>query len=1109
MNNDTEVSIRFRNSVTGEKKLKEYSETLTKIRSVISGIDKGMLKEVEQTAEQTKQINKSLDSMSKKVNIAFNYTAIRTFGRALANVTRAISKSVSSSASYLENMNLLDVAFNNNTREADKFVNKLSEMYGLDESWGYRTVGIFKQLANAMGVSAEAGDKLSTILTQLSIDTASLYNINTSDAVSIFSSALAGQTKPARRLGADITQSTLQKTLDNAGIERYIANLGYAEKRLLIVASLLQQLQQANNDWGRTIESVANQTRILHEQWNRLTRAIGNVFLPLVRTLLPYLNAILMVLVEIINSIAVLLGYNPADFDFFTELDESVVDLADGLGTASENAKKLKQGLRSFDKLNNITTPSTGSSVSGGLGGGIDPSIMNLFNQEVDKYNSKLTDVQMKATKIRDRIMEWLGYTKVINPLTGDVSFKYNGIKTTFKNMLNSFKKLKPEAKLLVGYLGYMFASKTIKGITALVNLFGKTGLGKNISSLLSPFKTLGTLLKDDLAGGFTGLGTAMGKSIDMWSSQLTMIDKVKISLVGVGGLYASLQLVKSGMKDLEEQGEVTGTILLKEIGGIVGAMGSGAIIGSQFGAIGTIIGGVSGLLIGFYQAYENYPTEISRTSTEIEKALGSINEYSETLLSQYDTIKETATKNMSLQTSYQMLSEELEKYVDKNGKVKEGYEDRVNFIITALNEAYGLEIKMVDGVIVEYDKQLQKIKDVILEKQKQIALESSEEAYKLALEEKVNTYKNYNNALEENTKALQNQEQAQKNLDEAIATYNTLTSNGITINNYASAKLRKARKDLQKANETVKQSQNALDEATKSYDANTNAILTYEGLLSADTKENTELVKQYINEISNTYYDGKEYIKLTYEEQLDDALTYYSSVLRETKKNNKEINDDVMASANSRLATLKTSLSNMTNAVKGELGKNVISAWQTLADTSENQFAEEFSKLTPDIQKQITSKMEGEGKKIAENLQKGINNVGTPTIKVDADTSKASRSVSNWLSNLNLGKALSGIVGSVFSTKTYADGGLPPVGQIFVANEKGAELVGNIGGQSFVANQNQMMDLLDKKIGNAQTKQNQTFNIYLDQNHKIGTYTLEQLEDMAKTNGKAITIGG
>ena len=97
--------------------------------------------------------------------------------------------------------------------------------------------------------------------------------------------------------------------------------------------------------------------------------------------------------------------------------------------------------------------------------------------------------------------------------------------------------------------------------------------------------------------------------------------------------------------------------------------------------------------------------------------------------------------------------------------------------------------------------------------------------------------------------------------------------------------------------------------------------------------------------------------------------------------------------------------------------------------------------------------------------------------------------------------------------TKTIASfmakGGMPEVGQLFVANEKGAELVGHIGGKSFVANQNQMMDLLDKKIGNAQNNTSQVYNIYLDKNTKLATYVINQLEDIAKTNGKPIEIGG
>ena len=53
------------------------------------------------------------------------------------------------------------------------------------------------------------------------------------------------QTKPVRRLGGDITQSTLQLTLDTYGIDRGIESLSYAEKRLVIVTAMLNQTDEA------------------------------------------------------------------------------------------------------------------------------------------------------------------------------------------------------------------------------------------------------------------------------------------------------------------------------------------------------------------------------------------------------------------------------------------------------------------------------------------------------------------------------------------------------------------------------------------------------------------------------------------------------------------------------------------------------------------------------------------------------------------------------------------------------------------------------------------------------------------------------------------------
>lgn len=432
MNNATEIDVRFDNQVKNLATLEKYKNTLKDIRIILNGVDldktssqiKGMSNDASSLKNASKNIknvndnanntSKTMNKLGKNINLAFSVGKIVMFGKVLKNIGTKMWSLTEKSATYLENLNLLDVAYKNNTEEAKEFVNTLTEMYGLDESWAYRQVGIFKQLANAMGLSDEAGNRLAKTLTQLAIDTSSLYNIGVDETSQILQSGLAGQTKPVRRLGGDITMSTLQSTLDRNRIQKDISSLNYAEKRLVIVASILQQTRKAQGDWGRTIGSVANQQRIFQQQTERLSRALGNVFLPIIKVILPYLNGFLMALVEIVNWLAKLVGFKEEDYDFFGETDtsdllEDINGVDKGLASAGENAKKLKQGLRGFDKLNNITTPTTGGTGAGaGSSIGISGDILDLFYKESDKYFNNLDKIEMKATKIKKAILNGL-----------------------------------------------------------------------------------------------------------------------------------------------------------------------------------------------------------------------------------------------------------------------------------------------------------------------------------------------------------------------------------------------------------------------------------------------------------------------------------------------------------------------------------------------------------------------------------------------------------------------------------------------------------------------------------------------------------------------------
>ena len=1121
MDNTQEVSIKFINTITGDKKLQEYEKRLENIYSYISSIQTGQSQAVKEVKNAVANLGgeteKAKDKTVKFKNVlktAFNIGGITGAIVATKKLIKTFADLAQKSSDYIENLNLLEVAYANTTKVAgkfnesidqssariEKFIDKMADVYGLDENNLTRKFGIFKQLANAMKLPTETAENLSEIMVKMTNDIASLYNLDLDRASNALQSALAGQVRPIRTAtGADITEKTLQNTVDALGLDRTINQLSYVEKRLIMVISLTDQLKKSQGDYARTIESVANQTRIMKEQWERLSRAIGNVFYPMLEKVLPYLNAILMVLTEIFNLVASLLGFELPEFDYSGLAGASDATLAleeemNGASSSVDNLSKKLSGLRGFDKLNVITTPKGQSSTAGS---GIDPKILEAFNDAFENYDDMLNEVSMKARKIRDAILDWLGFTD------------------------GSYKNL----KLIGAVLGTILGLKLLKGITGIINgtsglgkLLGNTGLFKTVKNLLSPLKNLGKLFKDDLAGGVTGLGKAMGNSIDMWSKTLTAMDRVKISLIGGAGVIASLTLLKQSMKNVSDEGWNLKNALEAGIG-VLGTTASGALLGSQFGALGAVIGGVTGALVGLYTAYMEYPTYVSKMVDEVKKTNIEIEKYNSNLTAQYDAIKQTAIENDALQSSYASLVSELENIVDENGKVKSGYEDRVNFIITTLSDAYGIELKLVDGIIEGYDTQIQKIKDVIFEKRKEIALQNAEEGYKVAIKEKVQAYENYTKAVENNAKAIDAQKEAQEKYNKAYDDWMLRTAGGMKINTGADVALKKARNQLTDANKALEDSKTTLDNATEAYDKNTRAIMTYEGLLSSDTKENAELVEKYIKDIENSYYDGTKYIQLSHEEQVKDALLYYSSVLRITNENEGKITEKTMSEANARLNSLKTTLSDMTNTLKGNMGKEVVDAWVALASTSEDGFIDEFSKLNTDIQEEIINKMYESGYNISDELQRGIKQINptikvktdlseaNKTIKITADTSSAEKSTSTFWDRLR--SAFSSTLGFTLGALKFADGGMPQVGQMFIANEKGPELVGQIGGQSFVANQNQMIDLLDKKIGNAQGGINNATFIVQVGDEKVANVVLNNLSEIAKTNGKPIKIGG
>lgn len=205
--------------------------------------------------------------------------------------------------------------------------------------------------------------------------------------------------------GIDTTKAGLAQTALAHGISASVSSMSQQEKMQLRVLTMLEQSKVAYGDLARTINQPANQVRMLQAGLKNLSRTIGQIFLPVVQKLYPYLNAVVMVLQEFAQWVAKLTGAKLYDDTSMATPDYSdAIDGLDDYGDAADKTrkkqKKLNDNLQGFDIVNKLQSNNkddgSSSGKKNGRGAGIDLS--EDINKAVKGYES-IWDKAFKSNK--------------------------------------------------------------------------------------------------------------------------------------------------------------------------------------------------------------------------------------------------------------------------------------------------------------------------------------------------------------------------------------------------------------------------------------------------------------------------------------------------------------------------------------------------------------------------------------------------------------------------------------------------------------------------------------------------------------------------------------
>lgn len=334
---------------------------------------------------------------------------------AIASVTRmasSLATCINQSNQYIEDINLFTVSMGEYAGEAQKYADTVGDAVGIDPGEFMRNQGVFNTIIKGFGVASDKAYLMSKNLTQLGYDISSFYNIPFENAMQKLQSGISGELEPLRRLGYDLSVARLQEEALALGIQKKVASMTQAEKSQLRYYAILTQVTDAQGDMARTINTPANQLRVLQAQVTQCARALGNIFLPVLSAALPYLIALAKVVRYLADCIASFFGFKLAAFTgAMSDTSASVGGLAsnadnvtNGLNNATKAAKKLKHATVGIDELNIISPNGNSSSGAGGsgVGGGdlgIDLPTYDFLKGIVDSDANRIFEEMKKHLK--------------------------------------------------------------------------------------------------------------------------------------------------------------------------------------------------------------------------------------------------------------------------------------------------------------------------------------------------------------------------------------------------------------------------------------------------------------------------------------------------------------------------------------------------------------------------------------------------------------------------------------------------------------------------------------------------------------------------------------
>ena len=233
---------------------------------------------------------KQLETTGQKAQFALKKAALPATA-ALAGLAAAAGPAISAASDLGENLSKVNVIFGEGAAEVEKFAASAAKSMGQSKNAVLTAAGTFGTFGKAAGLTGKDLAGFSNDFTALASDLASFNNTTPEQAVQAIGAALRGESEPLRQYGVLLNDAALKAAALELGIYDGSGALTDQQKILAAQKVIFEQTTDAQGDFARTSDGLANSQRTLTAQMENLQVSIGQALLPVVEAILPLVQS--------------------------------------------------------------------------------------------------------------------------------------------------------------------------------------------------------------------------------------------------------------------------------------------------------------------------------------------------------------------------------------------------------------------------------------------------------------------------------------------------------------------------------------------------------------------------------------------------------------------------------------------------------------------------------------------------------------------------------------------------------------------------------------------------------------------------------------------------